>query len=160
MTPARKKYLPLGRMFSYLTKQYISEVARKMEGTPVSRYYFPLYMIGVNSGAISQQELADRLLMDKVSLVRILDCLAEDGFIRREADPADRRKHLLFATEKALPWIDRIEKALRDTDDHFLSYLKDGERFHASLGELVQSTSGLQANDVELFYKRTNPTQE
>lgn len=157
MTDTPEKYLPLGRMFSYLTKQYIGQVTKRMENTPVSRYYFPLYIIGKNCGKISQKQLAEQLMMDKVSLVRILDNLTADGLIRREPNPDDRRQHLLFVTQKAEPWIGEVEKALRETDQHFLDYLDGSQNdFKESLKELVSKSSALQSESVEIFYKRTN----
>ena len=71
-------FLPLGKVFGFLTKKYIGIVSEKMRTTPIADNYFALLTIGLNSGKISQQELADHLLTDKVSLVRILDSLEKE----------------------------------------------------------------------------------
>lgn len=147
---------PLGRMFSFLTKQYIGEMALRMKDTPIERYYFPLYLIGKNSGKISQQELADELLMDKVSLVRILDVLTNDGYVTRSVNPNDRRQHLLSLTEKAQPWLARIKQGLLDTNEHFLGFLPEENRmlFSETLQLLICKTKDLPIEDIELFYNR------
>lgn len=44
-------------------------------------------------GALSQQQLADRLGADKSHIVRLIDQLEHRGLITRAADPADRRRH-------------------------------------------------------------------
>ena len=149
---------PLGRMFSFLTKQYIGEIALKMKDTPVDRYYFPLYIVSQNSGKISQQELADQLLMDKVSLVRILDILMADGFITRTVNPSDRRQHLLSITEKAKPWVERVKNALHETNQHFLEFLPEENRriFTDSLQLLICKTKDLPVESIEIFYNRTH----
>jgi MarR family transcriptional regulator for hemolysin len=147
---------PLGRMFSFLTKQYIGEMALRMKNTPIERYYFPLYLIGKNSGKISQQELADQLLMDKVSLVRILDVLTNDGYVIRTVNPNDRRQHLLSLTDKAKPWISEIEQGLIDTNNHFIGFLPEENRqlFSEMLQLLICKTKDLPIEDIELFYNR------
>jgi len=152
---------PLGRMFSFLTKQYIGVMAMSMKDTPIERYYYPLYLVGQNSGKISQQELADKLLMDKVSLVRILDVLMNDGWIIREVNPKDRRQHLLSVTEKAEPWIKKIETNLQRTNDHFLSFLPEGQReqFVPMLKHLINATKELPIEEIELYYNRANENQ-
>lgn len=148
--------LPLGRIFAVLTRQYIGILAKRMKNTPVEKNYFALFLIGRNSGKISQQQLADQLLTDKVSMVRMLDCLEELELIERTVNPEDRRQHLLVVTPKAQPWLGEIEKALRETDEIFLSFIaaEHRETFRLQLRELCASVIDLPAEEVELFYNR------
>lgn len=152
---------PFGRIFGFLTKQYIGYLAKRMENTPIERYYFPLYLIGKNSGNISQQQLANQLLMDKVSMVRILDNLMDDGYIERKVNPNDRRQHLLSITEAGKPWVKEIEQALRETDELFLGFLPKAQRvvFIEQLHQLIEVTKDLPVEEVELFYNRIRDTQ-
>ena len=57
---------------------------------------------------ISQEELARQLNVNKSSVTRQLTTLEENGYIRREAAPADKRILLVFLTDKAQALIDRI----------------------------------------------------
>lgn len=147
----------LGRSFGYLTKQYIGALTAKLEGVPVQRYYYPLYIIGKSSGKICQQQLADQLLMDKVSIVRILNALTEDGYIERKVNPEDRREHLLHITKKGKPWVKSIENSLKETDAQFLSFLPERNRasFRKNLILLIEVSKGFNVENVELFYNRT-----
>lgn len=156
MQPSQVENLPLGRILGFLTKQYIGLLAKRMENTPVERYYFALMIIGQNSGKISQQQLADQLLTDKVCMVRMLDCLSRDGLIERTVNPGDRRQHLLSVTEKGLPWVKEIEKAQQETEEIFLSFLKPEVRdsFQQELKTLCTSVIDLPVEEVELFYNR------
>lgn len=155
MTYTPIPYIPLGRVFGFLTKQYIGILSKKMEDSPVDRYYFPLYIIGKNSGKISQQQLADQLLTDKVSLVRILDNLAEDGLIERKVNPNDRRQHLLCVTEKGQPWIEEIEKCMHETDELFIQLVAaSNPDIHSQLLEMMHSAKELIVQDIELFYNK------
>ncbi len=156
MQPSHIENLPLGRILGFLTKQYIGLMAKRMENTPVERYYLALMIIGQNSGKISQQELADQLLTDKVCMVRMLDCLSKDGLIERAVNPDDRRQHLLFITEKGRPWVKEIEKAQQETEEIFLSFLVPEARdsFKQELKKLCTSVIDLPVEAVELFYNR------
>lgn len=154
--------LILGRVLSYLTKQYIGYVHKRMENTPVTRHYFPLYLIGKYSGEISQQQLANKLLMDKVVLVRVLDALTEEGLIERKVNPNDRRQHLLHVTESGQKWIPEIEKTLSETDALFYGFIPENERasFKLNLERILSATKYLKVEDIELFYNRTNNINE
>ena len=147
---------PLGRIFAFLTKQYVGYLTKRMENTPLERHYYPLYLIGKNSGNISQQQLADQLSTDKVSMVRILDYLTEGGFIERRVNPNDRRQHLLHITESGKPWIIEIERGLTETDELFLGFLPKEQRvvFIEQLHQLIEVTKDLPVEQIELFYNR------
>jgi MarR family transcriptional regulator, transcriptional regulator for hemolysin len=152
---------PLGRIFGFLTKQYIGYLSKRMINTPIERHYYPLYLIGKNSGNISQQQLADQLSTDKVSMVRILDYLTEGGYIERRVNPNDRRQHLLYITESGKPWVDEIEQALSETDDLFLNFLQKEQRvvFIERLHQLMEVTKDLPVEQIELFYNRIKDAQ-
>ena len=49
---------------------------------------------------LSQQELASRIDVEPSTLVGTLDVMEREGLARREANPSDRRAHLVSTTEK------------------------------------------------------------
>lgn len=147
---------PLGRVFSFLTKQYIGRVSNQFHDTPVERYYFALYLIGKHDGKISQQELADLLLIDKVSLVRILDALTADGLIERIVNPNDRRQHILKATPKAEEWVNQIHNELQAQNDYFISLVDEEYRdgFIEGLKQLVCRAKDIPSDQIKLFLNK------
>ena len=58
-----------------------------------------VYFVG-RHGGITVSELLAILRITKQSLSRVLGALVEQGFIRQEADPADRRRRKLSLTDK------------------------------------------------------------
>ena len=50
---------------------------------------------------ITQAELCQKLDLDKGAAARLASRLVEKGYLRRQPDPADGRRHLLFATERS-----------------------------------------------------------
>ncbi|AMV00588.1 MarR family transcriptional regulator [Xanthomonas citri pv. fuscans] len=69
----------------------------------------PLLMIGRSGGGIRQVALAQQLGMEGPSLVRLLDKLAAQGLLRREADSSDRRANQLWLTDAGQALVGRIE---------------------------------------------------
>jgi DNA-binding MarR family transcriptional regulator len=85
-----------------------------------------------------------------------------DGWIIREVNPKDRRQHLLSLTDKAKPWIKKIEENLQLTNAHFLSFLPENQRapFVDMLQLLINSTKELPIEEIELYYNRANEKQD
>jgi len=57
---------------------------------------------------LKQNELADMLDLQPISLTRLLDGLSNNGLIERRADPDDRRAKRLFLTPTARPLLERL----------------------------------------------------
>lgn len=56
----------------------------------------------------NQIKLADFLEVEPITLSRMVDRLAEAGFLSRRRDPNDRRAWCLYLENKALPLIDEL----------------------------------------------------
>lgn len=72
-------------------------------------------------GPLSQQELATRIDVEPSTLVGTLDIMERDGLASREANPQDRRAHLVRLTEagealvpRLLGLIDLVETEIED----------------------------------------------
>jgi DNA-binding MarR family transcriptional regulator len=57
---------------------------------------------------ISQQALAERLLVTKGNVCGLLDRMSAQGLVERRSDPEDRRSNLLFLTEQGLKLADEV----------------------------------------------------
>jgi DNA-binding MarR family transcriptional regulator len=60
---------------------------------------------------VTQSELADLLEVEKATLGRLLDRLEHKGWIRREADAADRRLRRVFLTDEVEPALKAMRAA-------------------------------------------------
>jgi len=61
--------------------------------------------------ALSVSELAERTLTDRSSVAAVVDRLAEQGLVRREADPADRRRAAVRITSAGRKLLARSPEA-------------------------------------------------
>lgn len=57
---------------------------------------------------ITQQSLADRLLVTKGNVCGLMDRMVEQGLVERRADPQDRRAYMLHLTPKGKALIQQV----------------------------------------------------
>ena len=76
---------------------------------------------------LKQNELADMLDLQPISLTRLLDGLSENGLIERRSCPNDRRAKRLFLTPAARPLLDRLSELGEDLMTTALAGLDQSE---------------------------------
>jgi DNA-binding MarR family transcriptional regulator len=77
---------------------------------------------------VPQQDLSDVLCIDANNLVIMLNELESRGFVVRERDPCDRRRHIVVLTPDGRAAYQRAEKAREAIEDDVLSALDADER--------------------------------
>lgn len=83
------------------------------------------------TGPVRQAALAERMGIEAMTLSACLDRLEAQGYVRRAADPSDRRAKLVDTTDAAGPALDDI--------------------FAVSAAFRADMTEGLDAGEVEAF---------
>ena len=121
---------PLGRLFSIISKTYLSQLNLKLNMLDIERNYYALLLIDMEDGQITQQELACKLEIDKVSMLRSIDYLAENGYVERLKNKSDRRKYSLTLTEKAREALPQIKKSFIELNKTALKGLTEQEISH------------------------------
>ena len=77
---------------------------------------------------ISQEELARALYFNKSTVTRQIAALERQGLVRRELSPEDRRRQLVYPTERALEIAPKIRKLVCGWNDYLLADLTEEER--------------------------------
>ncbi|MBP1975229.1 MarR family winged helix-turn-helix transcriptional regulator [Cohnella thailandensis] len=100
--------------------QYISAIYRHMQ-VLISAELAP-YRIGAGQyiflmaisfrQPVTQKALSETLLIDKTTTAKAIAKLEEEGYVRREADPADNRYQLLYLTEAGREVVPKVQEAL------------------------------------------------
>jgi DNA-binding MarR family transcriptional regulator len=87
------------------TASYAIETALNEELAPMGITHRQVQILGALAahGEASQTELAEVLRIEPSGIVRLLDRMERSGWIRRDADPGDRRKKIVRPTVKAEP---------------------------------------------------------
>ena len=118
----------LGYWCSIAAHQYFARLQERLEHLEITSWYFVLLTIEESAGELSQQELADRLNLDKVSMTRALDHLGDKGYVERCDCAGDRRKYLIKLTRKARPAVKAIRKAYEELNDEAMKGMRKSER--------------------------------
>jgi DNA-binding MarR family transcriptional regulator len=86
-------------------------------------------------GEASQQQLAQSLTIDRANMVALLDTLEQRGFIERQVDPRDRRRHVVRLTAVGQGELQQIRQAREQVDAAFFAGLNHEEQ--ATLHQLL-----------------------
>jgi MarR family transcriptional regulator, transcriptional regulator for hemolysin len=116
---------PLGKFLSSLGRDFLNEFITKLHHLDIERNFYALILIEEGKGKITQQELATLLDTDKVSIVRIIDYLSDNGYVNRVKVQSDRRKYGLILTNKAKKELPLIKKAMKEVTQKALKGLSE-----------------------------------
>jgi DNA-binding MarR family transcriptional regulator len=86
-------------------------------------------------GPMGQRELGQDMATDPSILVTLLNPLEADGYIERNRDPADRRRHVVSLTQKGKRQLERAAEAQREAEDAIFAGLSTEQR--AQLRDLL-----------------------
>jgi len=114
----------LGRLGREARRQF-TQVLSAWELQP-SHYGILLLLEAI--GQASQQHLAQTLTIDRANMVALLDVLEQRGFIERQADPLDRRRHVVKLTAVGQGELQQIRQAREKVDDAFFAGLDNEEQ--------------------------------
>ncbi len=73
-------------------------------------------LIVVEHPGLTLGKLADELSADQATTSAMIDRLMSAGLVRRETDPADRRRAMLYPTDRARPLAEKLQAARRQTE--------------------------------------------
>ena len=88
----------------------------------------------------SQQQGAQRLGVDRTTMVALVDALEGKGLVRRHADAADRRRNVVELTAAGRDTLHRAGEAAAEAERRFLAPLTtpDAQRLKAALLAVIQ----------------------
>ena len=89
-------------------------------------------------GPVGQRELAELMGIDHSVLVNLLNPLEEDRLIKRERDPADRRRHMVSIAPAGTRRLAQADQAFCDAENDFFAGLTEKQRdqLHVLLSRL------------------------
>lgn len=130
MKKTEKAYVeqPIGRKLSSLGRNFLSGLNQKLHNLDIKRNFYALLLIENAEGNITQQELADLLDTDKVSIVRIVDYLSDNGYVKRIRNSKDKRKYSLVLTKKAKKETSKIQLAINEITSSAFKGISDSQK--------------------------------
>lgn len=97
-------WLQLVRAYNYMEARISADLRR----ADLTLARFDVLVALTKHGPMSQQTLADHLLVTKGNVVGLIDKLSARGFVERQSSTTDRRVNLLRVTPAGKRIVDRI----------------------------------------------------
>ena len=138
-TPANST--PITEHLSYLLAQASREINRQLElrlreeGVPVEQWRI-LKVLSDGSGH-SMGELAEAVLLNHPTLTKMIDRMVSDSLVYRVQDPDDRRKVLMYISERGKSLAQRLSLLAQSQESHIAKNY--GNRATADLKRLLES---------------------
>ncbi|HJZ35202.1 MAG TPA: MarR family winged helix-turn-helix transcriptional regulator [Solirubrobacterales bacterium] len=97
-----------------------------------------------NQEGCLQQELGATLMIDPNNCVLLLNDLDDRGYVERQRDPRDRRRHIVVITAAGLKALDKGQAKLEELEGEVLANLEidDRERLRDLLAHAMEGQDG------------------
>jgi DNA-binding MarR family transcriptional regulator len=118
----------LAAMFAPLTRALIAREDPVLQAHDISLWGYMVLTGLVDHPVRTQAALAQAINADKSRIIGVLDDLQRRGLIRRQADTADRRVHLLSLTADGDRLRRSVEAAIRRAEEQVLAVLPPADR--------------------------------
>lgn len=143
--------------FARATMQFKGELNARLELLGISPPGYLILEALEAAGPSSQNALGRSLGIDQASMVRFVDALEGDGFVRRLADRHDRRARLLSATRAGQGVRRKARAASLALEAEFFANVPASEkkRWHASLRNLLEAREASDAPEPQSSSDRT-----
>lgn len=138
---AKSPSKPITEHLAYLLAQANREINRQLdarfrkEGVPVEQWRI-LKVLSDGKGH-SMGELAEAVLLNHPTLTKMVDRMVSDALVYRVQDPKDRRKVLMFISDRGKALSKRLNTLAVSQEEHILeSY---GDKPTSELKRLLES---------------------
>jgi DNA-binding MarR family transcriptional regulator len=116
-----------GFLLSWHGRRTAHMFTRALEPLGLRPPHFGVMQLITADPGMTQQELADRSLIDASSMVAIVDELEELGYAERRPHPGDRRKHAVHLTAEGKRTLERARTVANKLTKDVLAPLDSGE---------------------------------
>lgn len=126
-TPERLK-AQLSRLVGLTAGQTSRAAGEALRAVGAHKDHFLVLAALAEFGPASQSAVAGRAGVYKSDLVAVLNELADSGWIRRAADPTDKRRNVITLTNAGTARLAQLDTILADVNDHITAPLTQAER--------------------------------
>jgi len=106
--------LKIGRWISIIHRHRQNYLTKRLEAYRIGSGQHVFLMILSRHDGISQEQLSEYMKIDKATTAKAIKKLENEGYIRREVDPRDKRAYKVFLTPKGVEVIPAIKEAIQD----------------------------------------------
>lgn len=150
--------LPFGRSLAILAKSYYGALSRRLDHHAIERYYSILMLIESLPAGCTQQYICDQLKIDKVSMVRKIQFLLQEGYIKKILNPDDRRAYRVELTARSRQILPDIHQAIDEVNNAALRGIPKNKirELYSHLSAIQQNLDALPAEKIFINYKKSS----
>ncbi|MGQ9365165.1 MarR family winged helix-turn-helix transcriptional regulator [Azospirillum sp. ST 5-10] len=128
-----------GYLVSFLSRLLARALERRVQPLGLHSGQLPALLCLWEREGVSQAELCRLVQVEQPTMANTLNRMERHGLIRREADPADRRRALIFLTERARALEERVVAEAAAVNAVAAGSLSEAERaqLRGLLGRLI-----------------------
>ena len=120
--------LELGRQIAVLNRIFRTFLSHRMAALGLTVPHAPLLLMELfHSPGTSQDALASTLALEKTLVAKQCKELEQQGLIRRNVNPADRREYQLFLTDAGTALVPAIRSIYQDWNRRMIAGLTEQE---------------------------------
>ena len=129
-------------------KQYVAGIFEE-QGYNITPEQFLVMDALWDEGVLTQQQIADYLLKDKNSVVKLVDGLEDRNLVRRTSNPKDRRQNLIEVTDYAKSIKEKVTKVAMEAVDKIVNGIskEDMQAYIRVLSKMAENMN----NDIDLM---------
>ncbi|MER7209352.1 MarR family transcriptional regulator [Streptosporangium sp. NPDC000239] len=126
-TPARLRAIP-SRLLAGTAIVADRLVGERLSAEGAHKWHFAVLVTLAEAGPASQAELSRRTGIYRSDMVAVLNELADADYVRREPDPADRRRNVITLTPVGRRRLEHLDALIADAQRELLAPLTPGQR--------------------------------
>jgi len=119
--------VPIGLMVSMIHRTHMIFINEKIKHMDLTAGQIPFLMVLSREEGITQDELAAHFHIDKGTVARAMRRMEDNNYIFREVDSENRRRHLIYLTEKGRSSIPQIINIDKEWEDSICSEISENE---------------------------------
>lgn len=118
---------PIGRLVAQLYRKNTKLVLENLEklGIGSGQYFFMAELY--RQDGITQEELTEKVFVDKATTARAIKKLEELGYVKREVSKIDRRAYNVYLTQKANEIKEDFFEALKSNEKRIVEKITNEE---------------------------------
>lgn len=122
--------IPVSLIISMIHRTHMIFINEKIKDMDITAGQIPFLMVLSREEGISQDDLASHFHMDKGTVARALRKLEDKKYLFREIDPENRRRHLIYLTNKGKSTVPKIVDIDKEWGDSMRSNISEDEYNH------------------------------
>lgn len=133
------RHQSLGYQVNQLARLFAQRLERRLAPHGVPLGQFPLLLVLWEEDGLTQSEIARRLCFEQPTVANTLKRMMRDGLVMTQPDPANRKKVLVFLTEKGHRLHDPLTAEAAAVNAEAAAALAPGDdvRFHQAVARLT-----------------------